>query len=155
MPNYIALETDMVRHLQRGGTDVHGQAPERATSSGKGTPCRHCLQDVPEGAEMLILAHRPFNGVHAYAETGPIFLCARECTRGGTCDALPPILTTSPDYLVKGYSTDEHIVYGTGEVVATDDIQKKVADIFRNPDVAFIHVRSARNNCFQARVDRD
>lgn len=155
MPNCIALETDIVRHWQRGGTDVHGQIPQRKISTGAGTPCRHCLKDVPGGSAVLILAHRPFEGVHAYAETGPIFLCADECQRGGATDDLPPILTTSPDYLVKGYSTDEHIVYGTGGVVETDDIHKKVADVFRNPEVAFIHIRSARNNCFQARVERD
>ena len=155
MPNFIALETDIVRDLQNGGLDVNGQKPQRKISTGAGNPCRHCLQDVPEGEEMLILAHRPFDGLHAYAETGPIFLCARPCARGGTSGDLPVILTTSPDYLVKGYSADEHIVYGTGEVVTTADIQTKVADIFSNPDVAFIHVRSARNNCYQARIERD
>lgn len=155
MPNFIALETDIVRHWQTGGADVHGQTPQRKISTGTGAPCRHCLQDVPEGEEMLILAHRPFEGVHAYAETGPIFLCARPCARGGSCDELPAILTSSPDYLLKGYSSDEKIVYGTGKVVAVDDIHAKVADVFRDPDVAFIHVRSARNNCYQARVERD
>ncbi|WP_299501712.1 DUF1203 domain-containing protein [uncultured Roseobacter sp.] len=155
MPKFIALETDIARHWQNGGKDVHGQMPDRKISDGKGTPCRHCLKDVPEGEEMLILAHRPFEGVHAYAETGPIFLCANPCPRGGDTDTLPPILTTSPDYLVKGYSADERIVYGTGEVVATEDILAKVASVFQNPDVAFIHVRSARNNCYQARIERD
>ncbi|MEM9638336.1 MAG: DUF1203 domain-containing protein, partial [Pseudomonadota bacterium] len=118
MPNFIALETDIVRDLQNGGLDVNGQKPQRKISTGTGNPCRHCLQDVPEGEEMLILAHRPFDGLHAYAETGPIFLCAKPCARGGTSSDLPVILTTSPDYLVKGYSADERIVYGTGEVVA-------------------------------------
>ncbi|WP_299825602.1 DUF1203 domain-containing protein [uncultured Roseobacter sp.] len=155
MPNFIALETDMVRTLQNGGLDVNGQKPQRKTSTGAGNPCRHCLKDVPEGEEILILAHRPFDGVHAYAETGPIFLCAKPCARGGNSADLPTILTTSPDYLVKGYSADEQIVYGTGEVVATEHIQAKVADVFNNPEVAFIHVRSARNNCYQARIDRD
>lgn len=155
MPNYVALETDIVRKLQKGGLDANGQKPQRSISSGAGNPCRHCLESIPEGEEMLILAHRPFDGLHAYAETGPIFLCAKACARGGSSGDLPPILTTAPDYLVKGYSADERIVYGTGEVVATKDIQTKVADVFDNPEVAFIHVRSARNNCYQARIDRD
>jgi hypothetical protein len=77
------------------------------------------------------------------------------CARGGTTDDLPHILTTSPDYLIKGYSEDERIVYGTGEVVASCNIETKSGDIFQNPYVAFIHVRSARNNCYQARIERD
>jgi hypothetical protein len=155
MAKFIALETDVVRHWQNGGLDIHGQMPDRRISTGTGTPCRHCLEDVPEGEEMLILAHRPFAGLHAYAETGPIFVCATACMRGGGSSEVPAILTTSPDYLLKGYSADERIVYGTGEIVATTRIEAKIADVFANPDVAFIHVRSARNNCFQARIERD
>ena len=102
---------------------------------------------------MLILAHRPFLETHPYAETGPIFLCAAPCEQYGG-EALPEILTTSPDYLIKGYGQDDRIVYGTGAITATDQISKKVTEIFTRPDVAYIHVRSARNNCYQARIDR-
>lgn len=102
---------------------------------------------------MLILAHRPFLETHPYAETGPIFLCAAPCERfDGT--EMPEILTTSPDYLIKGYGKDDRIVYGTGLVTPTDRISVAVAGIFSRPDVAYIHVRSARNNCYQARIDR-
>lgn len=102
---------------------------------------------------MLILAHRPFLEPHPYAETGPIFLCAAHCERYEGAE-LPEILTTSPDYLIKGYGTDDRIVYGTGAITPTDQIGAKVRDIFARPDIAYIHVRSARNNCYQARIDR-
>jgi hypothetical protein len=128
-------------------------ACELSMSDGAGTPCRHCLCHVPEGADMLILAYRPFEGLHAYAETGPIFLCASECTRGGGT-SLPPILTSSPDYLLKGYCAQDRIVYGTGKIVTPADIPAHVANVFADPNVAYIHVRSARNNCYQLRIDR-
>ena len=73
---------------------------------------------------MLILAHRPFAGLHAYAETGPIFIFATACMRGGGSSEVPAILTTSHDYLIKGYSADERIIYGTGEIVATTRIEE-------------------------------
>ena len=148
-----ALPTNDVRALQTGGADAYGSTPERAVSTGAGNPCRHCLRHIPEGDEMLILAHRPFSKTHPYAETGPIFLCATPCDRYEE-DALPEILTTSPDYLIKGYGTDDRIVYGTGAITPTDQIGAKVRDIFSRSDVAYIHVRSARNNCYQARIDR-
>ncbi len=148
-----ALPTDDVRALQAGGPDAYGVPPERAVSTGAGNPCRHCLRNISEGEEMLILAHRPFLETHPYAETGPIFLCAAPCQRyQGT--ELPEILTTSPDYLIKGYGTDNRIVYGTGAITPTDRIGAKVRDIFARPEIAYIHVRSARNNCYQARIDR-
>ncbi|QJF49829.1 DUF1203 domain-containing protein [Roseobacter ponti] len=153
MTKYHALETDIVRHWQAGGADAHGQVPQRAVSDGQGNPCRHCLREIPETAEMLILAHRPFETLHPYAECGPVFVCAAPCNRADP-DAVPQILTTSPDYLVKGYSGDERIVYGTGAVVPAGDIAGKAAITFEDPRVAFIHVRSARNNCYQLRLDR-
>lgn len=148
-----ALPTPQVRALQAGGPDAYGASPEHAVSKGAGNPCRHCLQNIPEGQEMLILAHRPFPEAQPYAETGPIFLCASPCKRyEGT--ELPEILTTSPDYLIKGYGLDDRIVYGTGVIAPTDQIGAAVKDIFARADIAYVHVRSARNNCYQARIDR-
>ena len=154
MPTFTALPTDIVDAYRAGAPDAFGNPAERHTSDGDGNPCRHCLCNIPKGAEMLVLAHKPFDGAHPYAEVGPIFLCADTCPRGGGT-AIPPILRTSPDYLIKGYSDADRIVYGTGAVTATADIADRVAAIFADPDVAYIHVRSARNNCYQARVDRD
>jgi len=154
MPRFTALPTDTVRALQAGGPDAYGHVPERQVSDGGANPCRHCLQNIPAGAGMLILAHRPFPDLHPYAETGPIFLCADTCDRHEDDGDLPPILATSPDYLLKGYSAADRIVYGTGRIVASADIPAYAAEVFEREDVAYIHVRSARNNCYQARIDR-
>lgn len=152
MPQYTALDTAFVRALQQGGPDAHGQPPERAVSDGGGNPCRHCLRQIPAGEEMLILAHRPFATAQPYAETGPIFLCAQACSRhaGAT---LPEILTTAPDYLIKGYGATDRIVYGTGAVVPGDQLAERADAILARADVAYVHVRSARNNCYQLRLD--
>ncbi|NOD76221.1 MULTISPECIES: DUF1203 domain-containing protein [unclassified Ruegeria] len=148
-----ALPTSEVRALQAGASDAYGATPERTVSTGTGNPCRHCLQNIPEGEEMMILAHRPFLETHPYAETGPIFLCAAPCERYEG-EEMPEILTTSPDYLIKGYGADDRIVYGTGAITPMEQIGAAVKGIFARPDIAYIHVRSARNNCYQARIDR-
>ena len=150
---YIALETDIVRSWQNGGLDANQMAPEKTLSDGDGVPCRHCLRDIPAGEGMLILAHRPFDTLHPYAETGPIFVCADACTRGGGHD-LPAILTTSPDYLVKGYNIDDRIVYGTGAIVTKDTLHAHCERLLQRHDLAYLHIRSARNNCYQLRVER-
>lgn len=154
MPTITAMPTEIARAYQAGQPDAYGNAPERAISTGTGNPCRHCLRHIPEGDEMLILAYRPFEEEQPYAETGPIFLCAAECQRHPEGQDMPEILTSSPDYLLKGYGNDDRIIYGTGSVVETDRIDAAIADIFARPDVAYIHVRSSRNNCYQARIDR-
>lgn len=149
---FTPIPTDLARHYQSGGLDAYGLPPERAVSDGEGNPCRHCLAMIPKGAGMLILAHRPFPALQPYAETGPIFLCADACTAGGGA-ALPAILQ-SPDYILRGYSETDRIVYGTGAVIPTALITEEAAARLADPRVAYVHVRSARNNCFQVRIDR-
>ena len=149
---FAAIPTQTVRAYQAGGADANGQAPERKRAEGTGNPCRHCLGMIPEGAEMLVLAHRPFPAPQPYAELGPIFLCAASCEAGGGVD-LPEMLGSS-DYIVRGYGADHRIVYGTGGVVATSAIPARAAEVFGDPRVAYVHVRSARNNCYQCRIDR-
>lgn len=154
MTKITALPTDIVRTLQNGGPDAHGQTPERTVSDGGGNPCRHCLTYIPKGAGMLILAHRPFPSAQPYAETGPIFLCADHCERH-TGNDFPEVLAQSPDYLIKGYCQDDRIVYGTGIVISKDDLMKQAETILSNDRVDYIHIRSSRNNCYQARIDRN
>ncbi|MDX2204215.1 MAG: DUF1203 domain-containing protein [Hyphomicrobiaceae bacterium] len=148
---FIALDTDEVRALQAGGTDANGQVPERRAAAG-GEPCRHCLQPMAAGEEMLILAHRPFPAPQPYAEIGPIFMHARACTRGGGA-GLPAFLR-SPHYILRGYGADDRIVYGTGAVIPTPAIPGRAEDLLADPRVAYCHVRSATNNCFHCRIER-
>lgn len=149
---FLAIRTDTVRALQRGGVDSNGQQPERKVSDGSGVPCRHCLKQVPEGRPYLVLGHRPFDTVQPYAELGPIFLCADACETGDCVDELPPFLT-SAQYIVRGYGADERIVYGTGAVTPTGEILSYCSKLLQREDVAFAHIRSASNNCFHVRVE--
>ena len=149
---FVAIPTDVARALQAGGLDANDQLPERQVSDGGGNPCRHCLRMIPEGAGMLVLAHRPFPAPQPYAEVGPIFLCAEPCTAGGGQDV--PEILASPDYIVRGYGAGDRIVYGTGEVAPTPLIPALAATLLADARVAYVHVRSARNNCYQCRIDR-
>jgi len=150
---FTPIPTETVRAYQAGGLDANGQVPERHISDGGGNPCRHCLGMIPAGAGMLVLAHRPFPQPQPYAETGPIFLCADPCFAGGSPDL--PAMLASTDYILRGYGADNRIVYGTGAVVATEAITAEAAARLADPRVAYVHIRSARNNCFQCRIDRD
>ena len=152
---FQALPTDAVRALQRGAPDAYGMTPERRMSDGDGVPCRHCLTNVGQGEPYLILAYRPFPELQPYAETGPIFLHAEECPRADEAAELPELFSNTRDYILRGYSADNRIVYGTGAVTPTPDIAARASELLRRPDVAYVHMRSARNNCYQCRIDRD
>ena len=151
---FIALATDTTRALQAGSPDANGQAPERQVSDGSGVPCRHCLSDVAAGAPFLVLAHRPFPEVQPYAETGPIFVHAEPCARHGETAAVPALFLSRDRALIRGYGTDDRIVYGTGQVVASAEIGRTAQALLERPEVAYLHLRSASNNCYQCRIER-
>ena len=60
----------------------------------------------------------------------------------------------SPTYILRGYGRNDRIVYGTGAVVAIETLPEEAARRLADPRIAYVHVRSARNNCFQVRIDR-
>jgi hypothetical protein len=138
--------------LRAGGPDANGQPAERATSDGSGIPCRCCLGLVPAGRPYLIAGWRPFDTLHPYAETGPVFFCA-DCTPAVPAADLPQMFT-SPSYIVRGYDASGRIVYGTGGVVPRDRIAPRAAELLARADIAHVDVRSAANNCYHARIRR-
>jgi hypothetical protein len=138
--------------LRAGGPDAYGRPAGRAVSSGTGVPCRCCLGMVPAGQPYLIAAWRPFDALHPYAETGPVFFCA-DCVPATPSPDLPAMFD-SPTYIVRGYDAGQRIVYGTGGVVPRDQITARAAALLERPDIAHVDVRSAANNCFHARVLR-
>ena len=149
----LALPTAEVRDLQAGSADANGMRPERLISDGDGVPCRHCLEDVAAGDPYLVLAYRPFPALQPYAEVGPIFLHAGPCGRYDDTAGIPAMLLRRQRYLVRGYGTDDRIVYGTGDVIASGDLADAAGHILQRPDVAYLHVRSASNNCYQCRIE--
>lgn len=150
---FTAMPANEAEAFRAGAPDAYGNPPEQAVSPG-GMPCRHCLSQIGERERMLILAYRPFPSLQPYAETGPIFLHADACARYPQTPTVPPMLN-SPDYIIRGYGADDRIVYGTGAVTATGEIVSRARHLLERTDVAYVHVRSARNNCYQCRIDTE
>lgn len=151
---YVALESETVRALRNGARDANGQSPERQISDGDGNLCRYCLEEIAEGDPFLVLAHRPFPALQPYAEVGPLFIHAEDCPRYATSGRMPDLLSQRRALLIRGYGENDRIVYGTGQVVPPADLEVSAAGIFDDPKIAYIHVRSASNNCYQCRIDR-
>ena len=149
----VAMPSEAAARFRDGGLDANGQAPERHISDGDGVPCRHCLTDVAKGEAYLILAYRPFPRPQPYAEIGPIFLHADACRRYEE-RPIPAMLLARERILIRGYGADDRIVYGTGKVIPTADLAAAAADLLRRPEIAYAHLRSASNNCFQCRLER-
>lgn len=151
---FMAMPTEIARAYQSGEPDAYGRTPERRISDGDGVPCRHCLTEVAAGDEFLIVAYRPFPELQPYAETGPIFLHAAHCERHSEAGDTPDMFLEWNQLLIRGYGNDDRIQYGTGQVIRTEETAEIAARLLERPDVAYLHLRSASNNCFQCRIDR-
>ncbi|MEO8603286.1 MAG: DUF1203 domain-containing protein [bacterium] len=146
------ISTDHVESIRRGGLDANGQPAIVRTAEGLANPCRHCLQLIAEGDAKLVLAYRPFDAVQPYAETGPIFL-HRDACEPYQSDALPAWFVFLQPAIVRGYGSDDWILYDTGDVVSGTELDASCRAILGDPTVAYVHIRS-KFNCFQCRVDR-
>ena len=58
---FTAMPAEHANALQSGADDAYGRRPERMVSPGGGMPCRHCLDHIAEGPDMLVVAYRPFS----------------------------------------------------------------------------------------------
>jgi len=151
--SYLPLPTNQVRALQHGGKDADGNLPERQKSDGDGNSCRHCLGEIAEGDELLIVSHRPFSTIQPYAEQGPIFLHGKDCDAYGKSEELPEMYKSRDGILLRGYNQQERIVYGTGQTVKPENVESAAWEILQAKDVAYVHARSATNNCYQFRIE--
>ena len=146
------IPTDHAERLRRGRPDANGQPALPRRAQGPTNPCRHCLQLIREGDEMLVLSYRPFDAPQPYAETGPVFLHAGDCPRYAS-DRLPTWFAHLQPAIVRGYGADDWIRYDTGQVLPGAELDAACRAILADAGVAYVHVRS-KFNCFQCRVDR-
>ena len=146
------ISTDEHERFRRGDLDANGQPPLITRAEGPANPCRHCLALIDPGDDMLILAYRPFSGLHPYAEIGPIFLHAGRCSRYDA-GAPPAWFDYLEPALIRGYDANDWIRYDTAHVVPGVNIAASCDVILHDSSVAYVHVRS-KYNCFQCRVER-
>jgi hypothetical protein len=100
-----------------------------------------------------VLAYRPFAGPpQPYAETGPIFLHQKACTRYES-EVPPAWFAFLNPAAIRGYGTDDWIRYETGQVVSGRELTTARASILTDASIAYVHIRS-KYGCFQCRVER-
>lgn len=149
---FRGLDSAEAKARRDAGPEVYGGAMERLPA-GEGYPCRHCLADIPEGAETLLFLHRPFAGLGSYSEEGPIFLCAEDCPAFDPAGGLPPILEAR-EVILRGYDARDRIVYGKAAQARGPEIVAAAARLLEDPALAYLHIRSLLSGCFLCRIER-
>ncbi len=146
------IQSSFVRSIRDGGSDANGQPAQHRYAEGLANPCRHCLELINDGDEMLILSYRPFQSLQPYAETGPIFLHKNGCQHYKK-STIPAWFSFLEPAIIRGYDENSWIRYDTGDVVPGKTLTEKCCEILSDQSIAYVHIRS-KFNCFQCQVER-
>ena len=153
----VAIPTevaDSVRSTMK--SPKYGFPAHREVAAGR-APCRHCLELVRLNEEELILFtmdafHGIPNGETVPPSPGPVYIHADSCGRykpgSGIPEAYRGRLLT-----LEAFGQDKKLV---AEVRASNAEEEKIAhELFANPEVNYIQVRSTEAGCFLFRLERN
>jgi hypothetical protein len=154
IPTEIA---DSVRATMK--SPKYGFPAHREVAAGR-APCRHCLELVRLNEEELILFtmdafHGLPNGEVVPPSPGPVYIHAEECPRyaaTGARNGIPETYRGRP-LTLEAFGPNRKPL---AEVRASDSQEETIAqELFTNPEVKYIQVRSTEAGCFLFRLERN
>ncbi len=148
-----AIDPARLSAIRSRGHDESGHSLLPLPAEG-GEPLRCCLTLATVAEAIALIAYRPFTVSSPWAETGPVFIHADECSGYSRSDQLPERLRTGPRVL-RTYRADGSLDYADITVVEKDqDIEAALLDLLQRPTVATVHVRALAAQCFTYAVTR-
>lgn len=145
-----ALSPEIAAEARRTMTDSRGHRLH-VRHDAERHQCRVCLQLTEPGEGYVALSYSPFPVSQPYAESGPIFIHERACTPYADRETYPPEFPRK-DVVLRAYGTNDEIV--DAAYVGNRGPEEALADLFANPEVAYVHARNSTYGCFMFRVDR-
>jgi hypothetical protein len=138
--------------------DDAGRSPRLVTDEDGGNPLRCCLRRSFPGERIALVSYAPlrrwaaatFADPGPYDETGPVFIHPDTCP-GPAGGGYPAELAGAPR-VFRAYGADGRILggtlFGVGEPAGAEAAEAVLAEVFTDPDVAFVHVRAVDFGCF-------
>lgn len=134
-----------------GKSPNYGFPAHREVATGR-APCRHGLKLIEGGQEELLLfTFDPFREPGQPPLPGPVYIHAEACARHSGGDAIPEeyqgrLLTLG------GYSANRALLKEIR--VSKGGEQEAAEEMFREPEIRYVHVRSTEAGCFLFRLER-
>jgi Protein of unknown function (DUF1203) len=144
LPTEIA---DAARRVVNAGSEDHALITVDSPGS---APCRHCLRWAQPGERVILFPYAAIPSGHPYSETGPIFVHANECQRYSATNEYPADFRNGRVF--RAYDSNYNII--DAEIGNGREPEVVIESLFRNPDTAFVDVRSVTHGCFTFRVQR-
>jgi hypothetical protein len=116
-----------------------------------GFPCRVSLEDAAMGEELLLLPYAHHAVDSPYQASGPIYV-----RRGARQARLAPGVV--PDYvarrLISLRAYDAAALMVSAEVLEGEHVAARLAQLFADAAVAYVHLHNARPGCFSCAATR-
>ena len=150
---YIAIDPERLDAMRHQGADEFGN-PWKLRAAEGWEPLRCCLRTAGEGDGIALISYSPWPVPWdtPWGEAGPVFVCFRRCAGYQTPGEYPPDLRGRFSLLNPfdhaGARAYRHITF----IEPGDDYPAAVEKVMAEPDVAYLHVRSAVAQCFTFEV---
>src|SRR4030095_10764711 len=145
IPDSVAVQIREIRKDDFG----HHLSVSVATETHSG-PCRSCLTVFRAGEGSLVFSYAPNQYDHPYNEIGPIYIHERQCRPYDDFEAFPVELRARRPLVLRCY-TDGGIMVN-GELVGDRPVEDVIATLFEDPEVKYLHARTASVGCYIARI---
>jgi hypothetical protein len=149
----VAIATQLAEQVRATGKSPnYGFPAHREVASGR-APCRHCLQLIqPNEEELLLFTYDPFRELRQPPLPGPVYIHAKPCPRHEESGAIPGAyrgrLLTLEGFGGERALLKEIRVSGGAEQTAAENL-------FDDPQIQYVNVRSTEAGCFLFRLERD
>jgi hypothetical protein len=143
-----AIDPARLAAVYETGSDGHGNHLQAITADGQGEPLRCCLRNARPGEQIAVISYAQFDHPSVWTEVGPVFIHATRCAGYTSSGRLPEQLATGPCVL-RTYRDDDTMNYDHNTVITDKtDLHTIIRRLLDEPDVATVHVRSLRPQCF-------
>jgi hypothetical protein len=116
-----------------------------------GFPCRVSLEDAGAGEELLLLPFRHHAADSPYAASGPIYV-RRGVPQARLAPGVVPACVSRRLMSLRAYDAASLMV--GAEVAEGAAVAERLAALFADPGVAYVHLHNARPGCFSCAATR-
>jgi hypothetical protein len=147
-----AIDPARLDAVRQAGEDVGGNPFTPYTATGDGEPLRCCLRFAVAGEPIALISWAPFEKRSPWREVGPVYVHAERCT-GPAEPGVPHGLSRGP-LVLRTYRADGSMDYEHNTLIGAEDVEPMLDDLLAEPEVATVHVRTVRPQCFLYAVTR-
>jgi Protein of unknown function (DUF1203) len=145
-PAVHAIDPGRLDAVRSAGQDGWGNSFESRIATGEGEPLRCCLRYARAGERVALMSFAPFMERSPWREVGPVYVHFDQC-EGYAGGSLPEELRHGPCVL-RAYRPDGSMNYEHNTLVGEEDIAPLLERLLAEPEVAVVHVRTVRPQCF-------